>query len=295
MTNFCTIFAKTFAQESHMEMPKHFFKKRYLIQSVLFIVLFSIIYMTVYQPFSKTAWFGIHPARTFLVTLLFYAIAIGTLILSKLIMYHWQKRHSFTVQAALLWLAAEFVLIALEYIALTDIFNMRQQTISPQLILNTSLSVTLILAIPYIIMVLWADNREKSEELEAMYLSRNVKNDKVNSLVYLCDYNDSLKLSIDEKDILFIESQDNYVQVHYLLDGTHHHYLLRCRTYDIERQLAGTSLVRCHRSYLVNVNHIRQFTQEHGKNYIVVNEHDNIFRIPVSKTYYKSLTSQMTK
>lgn len=278
-----------------MEMPKHFFKKRYLIQSVLFIVLFSIIYMTVYQPFSKTAWFGLHPTRTFLVTLLFYAIAIGTLILSKLIMYHWQKRHSFTVQAALLWLAAEFVLIALEYIALTDIFNMRQQTISPQLILNTSLSVTLILAIPYIIMVLWADNREKSEELEAMYLSRNVKNDKVNSLVYLCDYNDSLKLSIDEKDILFIESQDNYVQVHYLLDGAHHHYLLRCRTYEIERQLAGTSLVRCHRSYLVNVNHIHQFTQEHGKTYVIVKVHDNIFRIPVSKTYYKSLTSQMTK
>lgn len=283
------------SKAAEMEMPKYFFKKQYLTKSVAFIVLFSVIYMNVYQPYSKTAWFGLHPSRTLWITLLFYALSAGTLILSKTIMYHWQKRSSFTVREALVWFAAEFVVIAIEYIAMTDIFHMRQQTVTPQLVMNTSLSVALILAIPYTIMVLWADNREKSEELEAMYLSRRVQNEKTNSLVYLFDNNHSLKLSIDEKDILYIESQDNYVQIHYLLDGTPRHYLLRCRTYDVERQLAGTSLVRCHRSYLVNIRHIHQFTGEHGKTYVIVKEHDSLFRIPVSKTYQKSLTSQMIK
>lgn len=276
-----------------MEMPKHFFKKQYLIKSVVFIVLFSILYMSVYQPYSKTAWFGLHPTRTFLITLLFYTIAAGTLVLSKLFMYHWQRRHSFTVQAAIVWLAAEFVLIAIEYIALTDIFTMRQQAVTPRLVWNTSLSVALILAIPYVIMALWADNRAKSEELEAMYLSRSVPSDKSTSVVYLCDHTGSLKLSIEEKDILYVESQDNYVQVHYLLGGTPHHYLLRCRTHELERQLVDTSLARCHRSYMVNIRHIHQFLQEHGKSYVVIRAHDTLLRIPVSKTYYKSLTAQM--
>ena len=276
-----------------MEMPKYFFKKQYLTKSVAFIVLFSVIYMNVYQPYSKTAWFGLHPSRTLWITLLFYALAAGTLILSKTVMYHWQKHHSFTVREALVWFAAEFVVIAIEYIAMTDIFHMRQQTVTPQLVMNTSLSVALILAIPYTIMVLWADNREKSEELEAMYLSRKVQNEKTNSLVYLFDYNLSLKLSIDENDILYIESQDNYVQIHYLLGGTPRHYLLRCRTYDVERQLAGTPLVRCHRSYLVNVNHIHQFTQERGKPYVIIRAHESLHRIPVSKTYYKALSEKV--
>ena len=38
-----------------MEVPKFLLRKKYLFESVLFIVLFSILFLTLYRPFSAAA------------------------------------------------------------------------------------------------------------------------------------------------------------------------------------------------------------------------------------------------
>ena len=91
-----------------------------------------------------------------------------------------------------------------------------------------------------------------------------------------------------------MESQDNYIKIFYENNGKLLSYMLRSRTKTIEENLADTSMVRCHRSYMVNVmkiNHIRKG----GKARYIVLSHDDIKPIPVSKSYFKNLISKIDK
>ena len=91
-----------------------------------------------------------------------------------------------------------------------------------------------------------------------------------------------------------MESQDNYVKIHYENQGKLMSYMLRCRTKAVEEALAETSMVRCHRSYMVNVmkiNHIRKG----GKARYIVLSSDTIKPIPVSKSYFKNLIEKIDK
>ena len=68
--------------------------------------------------------------------------------------------------------------------------------------------------------------------------------------------------------------------------------MLRCRTSDIEKSLEGTSMVRCHRSYIVNIRKIQFVGEEHRMRYIKLDD-ESLKQIPVSKSYYESLLSKL--
>jgi DNA-binding LytR/AlgR family response regulator len=114
------------------------------------------------------------------------------------------------------------------------------------------------------------------------------------SLINLHDYNGTLKLTINSDSLYYMESQDNYIKIHYENNGKLCSYMLRSRTKSIEESLADTSIVRCQRSYLVNVmkiNHIKKG----GKLRYIVLEHDDIKPIPVSESYFKNLLTKIDK
>ena len=56
--------------------------------------------------------------------------------------------------------------------------------------------------------------------------------------------------------------------------------------------LQGTGMVRCHRSYIVNIAKIRFVGEEHRMHYISM-DNETIKRIPVSKSYYESLMKEL--
>ena len=58
------------------ELPKPLFRKGYMLNSVIFVLLFSIVFMAVYQPFSATAWISFVPERNLYITLLFYMVCL---------------------------------------------------------------------------------------------------------------------------------------------------------------------------------------------------------------------------
>ncbi|HRI41304.1 MAG TPA: LytTR family DNA-binding domain-containing protein [Bacteroidia bacterium] len=69
---------------------------------------------------------------------------------------------------------------------------------------------------------------------------------------------ESLSLKLD--DLLFIESADNYSSVCYREGKLLRRQLLRGSLRMLEQQLSGSSIVRCHRSYLVNLRSVRRIT-----------------------------------
>jgi len=82
--------------------------------------------------------------------------------------------------------------------------------------------------------------------------------------------------AIDTDDILFLEGNNNYTNVH-LSDGS---ILLSTRTMkELEAQLDPGLFYRAHKSYLINLFHFREYLTEDG-GYAVMS---NKFRVPVSR------------
>ncbi|MEM1356954.1 MAG: LytTR family DNA-binding domain-containing protein [Bacteroidota bacterium] len=97
--------------------------------------------------------------------------------------------------------------------------------------------------------------------------------------------------SIDPNNLLFCESRQNYVRCVYLAKGEAQEETIRATLSGLEQQLQATTILRCHRSYLVNPNHIRQARgNAQGLRLTLVGIEEEV---PVSRAYVAVLRSLM--
>lgn len=97
---------------------------------------------------------------------------------------------------------------------------------------------------------------------------------------------DALELRFDE--LVFAEAQQNYVQLHYLCGGRPDSRLFRITLAELQRQVPG--LIRIHRSYLVNPDHVEQVEGNARKREIVLGKLGR--RLPVSSDFDLSALGQ---
>jgi hypothetical protein len=283
--------------KKNREIPKFLLDKRYLLGSVVFVLTFSFLFMAVYSPFSMTAWFSITDMEHLSMTISFYMVALAIMIVSKLLMSQMQSRVNFTPYKYILWVIAEIIIISLAYTHFTFVYVPSIEETVGNLLLKAFGCILLIIAIPYTILTLYAAYKSKTEELEMLQYEMQLNSEPsvmYPSLVNLYDYNGNLKLTINSESLYYMESQDNYVKIYYENHGKLSSYMLRSRTKTIEENLAETSMVRCHRSYMVNVMKINHITKGGKARYIVLANND-IKPIPVSKSYFKNLVEKIDK
>ena len=80
-----------------------------------------------------------------------------------------------------------------------------------------------------------------------------------NQRLVLVAENEKDTLQLDRADLLAIESSDNYCTVFYRKNGVLGKELVRSSLSRLENQLgAGTPFVRCHRSYVVNLDRVER-------------------------------------
>ena len=274
-------------------VPKLMLQKRFLLRAVLFVSLFSIVFMALYQPFSNTTWFGFNTWKQAGVTVLFYLVAVPTLIMSKLLLSGLSSVHSITVKRFLIWHLVEFLLIATEYYIFTVCFKLGLSRELPQLLIRIPSCVALILAIPYSIVWFYAQYKAKKEELELFKVTHNRENmESGHRLIQFRDSQGKHKMSLSEDSIFYIESQDNYVQIFYNLENKMSSYLLRCSTQKIEEDLEGTSIVRCRRSFLVNTTKIVRYGKERG-HFTITLDHPSGKTITVTPAYYRTILTRL--
>ncbi len=277
------------------EIPKFLLDRRYLLSSVLFILTFSILFMLIYTPFSMTAWFSFKDVEHIGMTVAFYLVAVAFLFISKLAIYAIQQRKNLTFIQYLMWVVAEIVIISLFYTYFTYVFIIPLDDSIWHILFKAFGCILLIMFIPYTIITLYAAYKAKDEELQMLQYEMALANEPsvtYPSLVNLYDYNGTLKLTINSDSLYYMESQDNYVKIYYENQGKLQSYMLRCRTKTIEESLADTSMVRCHRSFMVNVVNINHIRKE-GKSRYIVLTNNSIKPIPVSKSYFKNLIEKI--
>lgn len=298
------------------EIPKFLVSRRYIWAMITFIFLFSILFMVLYDRYAVSVWFSTADMERFSFTILFYFAAVMILIFSRSMMFMFQDRLALTWLQFALWMMCENVVISALYTYITATFFPVSGTAIPDIALRALFCVTIILAIPNGLVSFYAAYRTRCEELQAAQyeLQRvNEENIRIKQLaaererltatvqrtesdaprmVHLHDYNGTLRLTINLDTLYYMESEDNYIKVYYKHNEKIQSYMLRCRTSDVEKSLEGTSMVRCHRSYIVNIRKIQFVGEEHRMRYIKLND-ESLKQIPVSKSYYESLLSKL--
>ena len=85
------------------------------------------------------------------------------------------------------------------------------------------------------------------------------------------------------EDLLYIEVIGNYVKVFHLKEGEVHADMLRNTSKQIEEQLQQCkTIVRCHRSFLVNISHVEQIVSKPGSMQLKIRHCNDM--IPVSRS-----------
>ncbi len=79
-------------------------------------------------------------------------------------------------------------------------------------------------------------------------------------LIHFEGQGSSDRLSLAASDFRYAQAQDNYVALYYLRGGTLKKELLRTTLAEVLEQDSGGDLLRCHRSYVVNLRQVRSFT-----------------------------------
>lgn len=301
---------------SRKRLPHYLIEKNNLIVQVAISTLFAIAFLSVYIPLSntRTAWFSVEDENKFIYTAFFIIASTAFLILSRIMMFYSSKRLiRFTYPIYILWILLEIVLIGLFH-AYISLGIMNVENYSSSLIIGKSVLITFIaLGFPFIVTDLSfaiIDARRILNIAKRVIKSNNMlagNTNKINNnqkneplvtdnpdIINFHDYTGAQKFAVKLENIFYIKAEGNYVNVFYSNKGGISSFVLRNKIQAIEDAMAGTPLMRCHRTYIVNTNNIKLLRNEADGSYIDFNQ-TGLELVPVSNTYREKIAKRFTE
>jgi DNA-binding LytR/AlgR family response regulator len=112
-------------------------------------------------------------------------------------------------------------------------------------------------------------------------------------LFHFTDEKNQTQMSIKPAHVLYLESSDNYVTIYYMDDGAVKKELVRNTLKRVESEFGDKGLMRCHRSFIINIQNIETIRKV-SRSYQIKLKNTDTF-IPVSKSFIpqvKELISQ---
>ena len=264
------------------EIPEHLKDKSTLITQVMFVSVFALVFINLYAPFNAASWTEMSRLEFFFSSSVMILIGMLGIVVSKFLFFLSMGRIRMTYLIFGLWHVAELVLMTSIYLVV-DLVLLKSGIglvdRYPSLLFIT----LLVLAIPYSISWLYLSMKDKRVKLEALTAGTS-QEFREKKMISFHDETEKLRFSVKSADILFVESTDNYVTVHTLEKAKVKKIMLRNTMKRLERELEGTMIQRCHRSYMVNFENIKLVKLISTNLYIYLDSPEEI-RIPVSRTY----------
>lgn len=247
----------------------------------LIIPVFSFVFVIMYDPYGlkETLAMG-GKGYTFNLTIIF-CIVLGSISLSRAVMYIIRKRYSLSNPLYAAWCMGETIISAL-FISLYAVLMMKGGKPFFE-IAGTSLGIFASICIyPYaFLFICFTNTTERKDE------SRETDS---TTLVRFHDEYKKLRFVIAPEAILFIRSEENYVVIHYTDQDKIKSFNLRSSMKALEEQLFRHGLVRCHRSYFINPKHVKMVHRDSSGIIVADMKSGNFDSIPVSRKYYDELT-----
>lgn len=276
----------------NQKIPEYLNEKGNLIRLILYTALFALVFINIYQPFGSRNWFPVSEIIFFVFSSLVILTGVLVVVISRIIMYHYTRKHLLLLWQYIIWVVAEIVAMALFYslfgsIILEDVRPLRE--IMRQSVINTSL----VLLLPYATIWLYLSWKDKNKKLENL-IQDDLKPEKYSDQMFnFYDEKKELKLSVKSEQVLWIDSADNYVKIHFYNKGKVSSFLIRNTLLSIENDFANTSLIRCNRSTIVNFDKVKVLRKEQDGIFLSL-DLEFVQDIPVTKKYSEKVLSKFS-
>lgn len=280
-------------------IPKYLLTKRNQIIMVLFVSIFAVVFINVFKPFGSGKWMidekEIAPTKYLLWSTILVFIGMTVVAISRVIMYNYSRnpRHSITYLKYAIWVFIELLLLsgAFTVLALIVSKNLNLTSNDPLEIYKAAMQNTFfIIGIPYFICIFYFSYQERSAKLKEL-MNENI-GFKSSNLISIRDSRGVLQLSVAKENLLYIESADNYICIWYKKNDILKKQLMHITMKDVSEQLAETSVVRCHRSYMINLDLVKVMRREKGNLFLELEE-PGVREIPISKTYGEAVLRRL--
>ena len=197
-------------------------------------------------------------------------------------MYHTVKRGvQLLIYEYLIWVFAEILCMALFY-TFYELVILNDPRPFPDVLKKSALNTSLIILLPYSVLWLYFSWKDKKNMIIELTETPDVSSQKV--MIPFRDEKGTLRLSLKHSDILYLQGSDNYVTIWYNAQNKVAKYLLRNTLKKLEDELMAESIIRCHRSYLVNMEKVDLIRRE--KDGLVIElDANSPASVPVSRSY----------
>jgi len=266
-------------------------EKKNIVNLILFTALFALVFINIYSPFGADKWFNVTKFQFFTYSSLVILTGVLVVVISRIIMYQVCKRKPINLGQFLLWIASEVLAMALFY-SLFEKFVLNDARDFGFLVKMSARNTALVLLLPYSVAWLYLSWRDKKEQIRILAEGQN--QDATPDMIPFYDEKSVLKLSVKKDSLLYLEATENYITVCYINKGKLSKYLLRATMKRMEETFAGTGIIRCHRSYMVNFEKVKVIRRDKDSLRLEL-DHPEVMDIPLSKTYLQNVMQTFAK
>lgn len=261
----------------------------------LCIGLFVGLFLIVFQPFDTNEWKTDNKALK-LLGFGFVSFLAPTLYNFLLVVFLPKRflEDKWTVGKEILSILIVLMLIALGNMLYSNAISIMQ--ISFLNFTNALIPVILLGIFPVTFLVLSKHNRLlKRNVAEASIINNQLQTEKEEikreaftlepkeTKMVLVAENEKDKLELPAEELLYIESADNYSNVVYTANGQLKRQLIRSSLKRLESQLQHPHILRCHRTYIVNLKQVNHIDGNAAGYKLSVGQNGDI--LPVSRNF----------
>ena len=265
---------------------------------IIFVPIFALLFISIYSPFDfdrideNTQFFNwLNISRELavqLITIFLIIVGMAVAAFCRWMMAIYTRKHTLSYVKYILWIACEVLAMSVFFTLAAELFTDTDKGIVT-LFRNSLVKTFLILLIPYTMCYIYFIWQERVAQLRT--LRQRIAEDETalqTAYVQIFDTKGEMRLSVRREHLLLIESADNYVCVWYTNNNSPKKVLVRNTLKQVAEQLASTHIQRCHRSYLVNLDHVKVLRREKEGVFVELGI-DGVPDVPISKTYSDSV------
>lgn len=283
------------------KIPAYIYEKSNIFRLIIFTAIFALLFINIFQPFNSRDWYAnINDFKYFFFSSLIILTGMLVVVVSRLIMLRYVNKTNvlYTYQLALHIFAEVFFMSLFFTIFAKFIPRGGAERDIVEIFVQSAKNTAWTLFLPYSALWLyfsWRDKTQKLNQLMSLKKDDIVVETKKSPILGFTDEKGELKISIALDHLIFVDSADNYITIHYLNKSKMSQFILRNSLKWMEENLAkDNALVRCHRSYIVNLDKVKVMRKTKDGIFLELDAL-NTPDIPVSKTFYPKVISKFSE
>lgn len=252
-----------------------------------FICLYSYVFIKIYDPYDINIW-----GETYYLE--FILIGLAVLLTTQFLLRPIFKIKRFKIYSLMLWGLMEMLLIAVAFeLVYSPPLDGLQEKITEYFI--TFRQIIFVIIIPYTLFLWYTQIQQKlSSYKQVQFKTSDTTTDKTNELLVIKGEHNKVILAIKYPKLLYIKSAGNYLEMFYLKGEKIAKELVRMSFKELEEKVNDPDIIRIHRSYMINTNHISSLKKT-KKGYSLHLQNVPEETIPVSSGYKEAFENYMGK